>query len=102
MRMSDVPFCRFRQIGVYLQQYQNRFNGKIPVYTIDVSAVWWNYHVYNQYFQTYVGLGLLVPPNIVKNTWKGPVEDPMGISQSQEGRVFYCPTTLLDAEPTRR
>jgi type II secretory pathway pseudopilin PulG len=74
------------QQGVYLQMYQNLFRGQIPIYTVGGTA-------YLSYFfymassgatsiEQYVGLGLLGAANLAP-TRRG----------SNEGRVFYCPTT---------
>lgn len=90
------------QVGIYLQQYQNQSNGKVPIFTLDWTSVWLNYFCYPDNLKTYTGLGLLAPAGVIKNTWKGPVEDIAGISQSPEGKVFYCPSTLYDGDRSRQ
>ena len=86
---ADRTTClaNLHQIGVYLQVYQNRFNNKVPIYTVGGSAAL-NYFAYTDYHKSYVSLGLLVASNIVKG---------YGGSGSQEGRVFYCPVTQVVA-----
>jgi prepilin-type N-terminal cleavage/methylation domain-containing protein/prepilin-type processing-associated H-X9-DG protein len=90
------------QIGVYLQMYQNQSNGQLPIYTIDWTSVWLNYFCYPDNLKTYTSLGLLAPAGVIKSTWKGPVDDPTGITQSPEGKVFYCPSTLYDGDRSRQ
>jgi len=67
------------QLGVYLQQYQNTFNGKLPIFTIGNPA-YLSYFVYSNYYGDYSGLGLMCAAGIAPK------------NNSQEGRVFYCPT----------
>ena len=86
---ADRTTClaNLHQIGIYLQQYQNRFNNKVPIYTVGGSAAL-NYFAYTDHHKSYVSLGLLVPSGIVKG---------QGGSGSEEGRVFYCPVTQVVA-----
>ncbi len=90
-----------RQIGVYLQFYQNQSKGKIPIYVLDSASTYLGYHAYPDNLRTYVGLGLLAPAAIIKNTWAGP-GDTTGVTQSEEGRVFFCPSTYNSGDPTRQ
>jgi prepilin-type N-terminal cleavage/methylation domain-containing protein len=77
---ADKTCClsNLRQIGLYLQQYQNQYRGRIPIY-ITVSQV--DRIVYLGAVNDYSNLGLLVPANIAPG------------SGSELGRVFYCPGT---------
>jgi type II secretory pathway pseudopilin PulG len=68
-----------RQVSVYLQQYQNMFKSKVPVFTIS-SPAYLSYFIYSAYYGDYSGLGLMCAAGIAPK------------SNSQEGRVFYCPT----------
>ena len=73
-----------RQIGVYLQQYQNQNRkGEVPIY---ITPAYVGKQVYNGTINDYVALGLLVPAGI------GPR------SGSEAGRVFYCPANNTQAE----
>ena len=67
------------QIGVFLQQYQNQFRGKLPIYTYGGTA-YLSYILYYPSFADYGGLGLLGPANILPKPG------------AQGGRVFYCPS----------
>ena len=82
-----------RQIGVYLQTYQNVAKGRIPIYTLGGTA-FLNYFAYTDLTKSYCGLGLLVPQGIVKGVRKSVSIDDRG---SIEGRVFYCPVTNVVA-----
>ena len=67
------------QIGVYLQQYQNQFDNKLPIY---VTGSYASKTIYHSSINDYTNLGLLVPANIAPK------------SGSDAGRVFYCPGTI--------
>ena len=67
-----------RQIGVYLHQYQNQFNNKIPIY---ITGSYASKTIYHSKIDDYTNLGLLVPAKIAPQ------------SGSASGRVFYCPGT---------
>ena len=66
-----------QQIGVYLQQYQNQYKGRVPIY---ITAAQMDRIVYHGGVNDYSNLGLLVWANIAP---------PSG---SDAGRVFYCPS----------
>jgi len=72
-----------RQIGVYLQQYQNQYGGKLPIY---FTPNYLDKSIYHGGLNDYTNLGLLVPAGIAPQ------------SGSPMGRVFYCPgsSTLGD------
>jgi prepilin-type N-terminal cleavage/methylation domain-containing protein len=72
------------QISVYLQQYQSRFNGKVPIYTLGGSAAL-NYFAYSDAYKSYVGLGLMVPAEIVKGPRKSMLTTDYG---AKEGACF--------------
>jgi prepilin-type N-terminal cleavage/methylation domain-containing protein len=69
-----------RQIGVYLQQYQNQYRGQIPVY---ITPKYVDKIIYSGVVNDYTNLGLLVPANIAPQ------------SGSEMGRVFYCPGSTV-------
>jgi len=90
-RLAAEKTCclsNLRQIGMYLQQYQGQYDGKIPIY-ITVAQV--DRIVYlgevnlgpnnPVAVNDYSNLGLLVPANIAPKPG------------SEMGRVFYCPGT---------
>ncbi|HEV2294757.1 MAG TPA: type II secretion system protein [Tepidisphaeraceae bacterium] len=82
------------QVAIYLQQYQNQFKGKVPIYVNDVTYIELNYFMYSDYLQSYCTLGLMVPANIFRNgSWE--LNDPTG--GTKEGSVFYCPVTEVVA-----
>jgi prepilin-type N-terminal cleavage/methylation domain-containing protein len=66
-----------RQIGIYLQQYQNQYAGQLPIY---ITAAHMDRIVYHGGMNDYSNLGLLVPAKIAPE------------SGSELGRVFYCPS----------
>jgi prepilin-type N-terminal cleavage/methylation domain-containing protein len=70
--------ANLHQIGMYLQQYQNQFRGRIPIY---ITPAYADKTVYHANVNDYTGLGLLVPAGLAPQ------------SGSQSGRVFYCPGT---------
>ena len=74
-----------RQIGAYLQQYQNQFRGQIPVYITPkyVDKIIYSGVVNGHVVNDYTNLGLLVPANIAPQ------------SGSEMGRVFYCPGSTV-------
>jgi hypothetical protein len=83
--------------------YQNQSNGKIPIFTSDWTNVWLNYLAYGDNpFKCYTGLGLMAPAGVIKNTWAGPAADLAGITQSPEGKVFYCPSSYNDGDRSRQ
>jgi prepilin-type N-terminal cleavage/methylation domain-containing protein len=92
-----------RQIGVFLQMYQNKSNGKIPIYTSQNDWVWLNYYAFVPgTINNYMGLGLMAPAGVLRDTWAGPVADPTGLTQSPEGKMFFCPSTYNDGDTTRQ
>ena len=84
---ADKTRClsNLRQVGVYLQMYQNQFRGQLPIYTIGYSARLGHFlyvgNVGSVPLNDFTGLGLMVPANIV----------PDG-AESAQARVFFCPT----------
>jgi prepilin-type N-terminal cleavage/methylation domain-containing protein len=81
------------QIGIYLQQYQNKFRSRLPIYTIGGTA-YLNYIAYRDYNRSYSGLGLMVPGGIVKGLRKSMSPDDRA---DVEGKMFYCPVTEVVA-----
>ena len=73
------------QIAIYLQEYQNRFRGKLPIY---ITAKYADKTIYHGGVNDYTNLGLLVAANIVPE------------SGSEAGRVFYRPGSTVGG--TRR
>ena len=68
------------QIGLYVQEYQNRFGDKLPIY---ITAKYADKIIYLGGVNDYSNLGLLVAAGIAP------------ASGSEAGRVFYCPGSTV-------
>jgi prepilin-type N-terminal cleavage/methylation domain-containing protein len=84
---ADKTRClsNLRQVGVYLQMYQNQFRGQLPVYVVGHTARLGHFmyagNVGSAPINDFTSLGLLVPANILP-----------AHATSAQASVFYCPT----------
>jgi prepilin-type N-terminal cleavage/methylation domain-containing protein/prepilin-type processing-associated H-X9-DG protein len=79
--------------AIYLQMYQVQYKGQVPLGG-NSGYTQMNYVIWDPGLSggpgNYVGMGLLVPANIIKNTQPG--DPPPG-----EAQIFYCPAADVAA-----
>jgi len=82
---STHCLANLHQIGMYLQEYQNRYDNRLPIYV--TANTLGDRFIYQTDFSN---LGLLVPAGIAPR------------SGLESGRVFYCPNAPLQLHRSRQ